>query len=71
MHLSEDDPNRRMEFCEWVVNSLDGEATFPSAILFIDEANFYINGEVAKTCVTGVIPTRTGRVHQRYKVLEN
>jgi hypothetical protein len=45
-HLSEDDPDRRMEFCEWVVNKLDGDAKFPSGIFFTDEANFYINGEV-------------------------
>jgi hypothetical protein len=45
-HLSEDDPDRRMECFEWVVNKLDDNANFPSAILFTDEANFYVNGEV-------------------------
>jgi hypothetical protein len=50
-----------MEFCEWVVNYLDCDANFPSAFLFTDEANFYINGEVNRqTYVIGVIPTRTG-----------
>jgi hypothetical protein len=45
-HFSEDDRDRRMEFCEWVVNKLDGDTNFPSGILFTDEPNFYINGEV-------------------------
>jgi hypothetical protein len=45
-HLSEEDPDRRMEFCEWAVNKLDGGANFSSGILFTDEANFYVNGEV-------------------------
>jgi hypothetical protein len=44
-HLSEDDPHRLMEFCEWVVNKLDGDANFPSGIFFTDEANFYVNEE--------------------------
>jgi hypothetical protein len=43
-HLSEDDPETRMKFCEWVVNKLDGNANFPSGILFTNEAKFYVNG---------------------------
>jgi hypothetical protein len=46
-HLSENDPDTRMEFCEWAVNSVDCDVNFPSAILFTDEANIYINGEVS------------------------
>jgi hypothetical protein len=42
-HLSEDNPDRRMEFCEWAVNKLDGDANFSSGILFTYEANFYVN----------------------------
>jgi len=27
-HLCEDDPDRRLEFCEWALNKLDGDANF-------------------------------------------
>jgi hypothetical protein len=57
-HLSEDDPDRRMEFCEWVVNTLDGNVNFPSGIFFIDEANCY--KLITKAYIIGVIQTRTG-----------
>jgi transposase len=45
-HVNENDQDRRMEFCEWAVNKLDCGADFSSGILFTDEANFYVNGEV-------------------------
>jgi len=45
-HLSEDDPDRRMEFCEWAIDQMDRDPTFSAGILFTDEANFYMNGEV-------------------------
>jgi hypothetical protein len=44
--LSEGDPDRRIESCEWVVIKLDGDANFSSGILFTDEANVYVNGEI-------------------------
>jgi hypothetical protein len=40
-----EDPERQMDFCKWVVNKLDSAANFPSGILFMNEANFYVNGE--------------------------
>jgi DNA-binding MurR/RpiR family transcriptional regulator len=43
-HLSEGYPD--MEFCKWAVNKFDGDANFSSGILFTEEANFYVNGEV-------------------------
>ena len=45
-HLTEHDPHRRMEFCEWVIGEMEKESSFSSGILLTDEANFYINGEV-------------------------
>lgn len=45
-HMSEDDPDRRMEFCEWVLSKLKEDANISTKILFTDEANFYVNGEV-------------------------
>jgi hypothetical protein len=45
-NVNEDGPARRMQYCEWVVNRLDGISDFPPEISFIDEANFYFNGEV-------------------------
>jgi hypothetical protein len=35
-HLSEDDPDRQVEFCKWIVNKSDGDVNSPSEILFTD-----------------------------------
>ena len=45
-HINEDDPDRRLKFCEWPVGKLNDDANFSNKIMFTDEANFYINGEV-------------------------
>lgn len=47
-HLTEDDPDRRVEFCEWALNMHENVPGFVSSILFSDEANFYVSGEVNK-----------------------
>jgi len=47
-HMSEDDPDRRMQFCEWAVAQLQEDPDFHTKILFTDEANFYVHGEVNK-----------------------
>ena len=39
-HLSEDDPDRRMEFCEWALSNVNEDPNFSTKILFTDEANF-------------------------------
>jgi transposase len=46
--LNEDDPDRRLEFCDWALQQYHADRLFPFTILFSDEANFYINGEVNK-----------------------
>jgi hypothetical protein len=43
-----------MEFCEWAVNKLDGDANYSSGILLIDEVNVYINGKVNRQNVRNV-----------------
>jgi hypothetical protein len=45
-HLSEDNLDGGMGFCEWVVNKQVGDTNFQSGVLFTDEANFYVNEEV-------------------------
>ena len=45
-HLSKDDPDRRMEFCERALTKENEDPKFSTKILFTDEANFYVNGEV-------------------------
>ena len=45
-YLTEDDPDHRMEFCEWVIGEIEKESSFSSGTLFTDEANFCINREV-------------------------
>ncbi|XP_049937387.1 uncharacterized protein LOC126412052 [Schistocerca serialis cubense] len=47
-HLNEDDPDRRVQFAEWVTQQLKINPHFPYQVLFSDEANFFINGEVNK-----------------------
>ncbi|KAG2468668.1 G2E3 ligase, partial [Polypterus senegalus] len=47
-HLDEDDPDRRTEFAEWAKQKLEQDPQFTQKILFSDEANFYVNGEVNK-----------------------
>ena len=44
--LLEDDPDRRVEFCETVMNRIDSGQILPHWILFSDEATFTLNGEV-------------------------
>ena len=44
-HLSEDDPDRRQQFCEWALTKVNEDENFSTKI-FSDEANFYVNGEV-------------------------
>ena len=47
-HLSEDDPDRRMQMCGWFLEKIEEEADFLSTVMFSDEANFYVTGEVNK-----------------------
>uniref|UniRef100_A0A3Q3KZL0 DUF4817 domain-containing protein n=1 Tax=Mastacembelus armatus TaxID=205130 RepID=A0A3Q3KZL0_9TELE len=47
-HLNEDDPDRRTQFAEWAKQKLEQDPQFTQKILFSDEANFYVNGEVNK-----------------------
>uniref|UniRef100_A0AAR2LZP8 Tc1-like transposase DDE domain-containing protein n=1 Tax=Pygocentrus nattereri TaxID=42514 RepID=A0AAR2LZP8_PYGNA len=44
--LSEDDPDRRVEFCTWVLDQHQQDPAYAQGILFGDEAKFYVNGEV-------------------------
>ncbi|CAF4941144.1 unnamed protein product [Rotaria sp. Silwood1] len=50
--LNEDDPDRRLEFCEWILNSTQEDPTLLDRILWTDEATFQINGCVNRhNCV--------------------
>ena len=44
--LSEDDPDRRLEFCEHFCFQAREDRDFVDAILWTDEAKFYLNGQV-------------------------
>lgn len=44
-HMSEDDSNGRMEFCQWPSRKSNEEANFSSKILFTEDVNFYVNDE--------------------------
>ena len=51
-HLNDDDPDRRVEFAEWFINSTAMDETFPDAIIWSDEATFKMNGRVNRhNCV--------------------
>ena len=45
-HISEDNPDKRLEFCEWVICKLNDDENFSNKIMFNNVANFYVNGEV-------------------------
>ncbi|CAM4820866.1 unnamed protein product [Rotaria magnacalcarata] len=50
--LNEDDPDRRTEFCEWVLDSFEEDSTLLDRILWTDEAIFKVNGRVNRhNCV--------------------
>ena len=45
--LNEDDPDKRMQMCEWFSDKLYENINFTKDfLLFSDEAMFYVNGEV-------------------------
>ena len=44
--LYDDDFERRMKMCEWFLGNIFEDRDFLKKILFTDEANFYVNGEV-------------------------
>jgi len=50
--LNEDDPDRRMEFCEWILDTIEEDPTLLDRILWTDEAIFQTNGRVNRhNCV--------------------
>jgi len=44
--LNEDDPDRRLEFCEWILDSTEEDPTLLYRILWTDEATFQTNVRV-------------------------
>lgn len=44
--LSEDDPDRRLEFCDMLMRHCDENPNFLSRVVFSDEATFYLSGTV-------------------------
>lgn len=44
--LNEDDPDRRIQFCEELMNRCNAEPNFIKRVVFSDEATFYLNGTV-------------------------
>ena len=50
--LHEDDPDRRLEFCEWMLDSTEDDSIRLDRILRTDEATFQTNGRVNRhNCV--------------------
>lgn len=44
--LNDDDPDRRLEFCEEMLYEIDGEPNLTFKICFSDEATFHLNGVI-------------------------
>jgi hypothetical protein len=44
--VTEDDPERRLEFCEWIQRKVGEGAQFLSMIVWTDEATYDLNGTV-------------------------
>jgi hypothetical protein len=69
-HLSDDIPDCWIQLCEWVTQKIAEDHTFPSQIMFSDEADYYMNGEwTVRTTATGVTATLTGWTSSRFRVL--
>nr|CAI5846584.1 unnamed protein product [Callosobruchus analis] len=50
--LDDDDPDRRLQFCEWIQEMVIREPGFMGSIIWSDEAQFKLNGTVNRhTCV--------------------
>ncbi|KAL4112800.1 hypothetical protein QTP88_016529 [Uroleucon formosanum] len=50
--LNEDDPDRRLEFCEWYVIRTEADPEFFRTVLWSDEAIFKLNGRINRhNCV--------------------
>lgn len=52
--LNDDDPDRRLQFCETIMNLHHANERFHHQIVFSDEATFCINGTVGRTAGIGV-----------------
>ncbi|XP_072401603.1 uncharacterized protein [Diabrotica undecimpunctata] len=44
--LTEDDPDRRLQYCESMDNNISQDPTYLRHICFSDKATFYLNGHV-------------------------
>lgn len=44
--LNEDDPDRRLQFCEWYVSQCLNNPNYPNKIVWSDEASFKLNGSI-------------------------
>jgi len=50
--INEDDPDRRMQFCEWFQQMVNEDEEFVTKIVWSDEAQFKLNGTVNRhNCV--------------------
>jgi hypothetical protein len=46
--LNEDDPDRRLKFCEWYVIRTEADPEFFRTVLWSDEAIFKLNGRITR-----------------------
>jgi transposase len=44
--LNDDDPDRRVQYCKWYLEQCQGNAGFPTKIVWSDEASFKLNGSI-------------------------
>ncbi|XP_016075224.1 PREDICTED: uncharacterized protein LOC107542427 [Miniopterus natalensis] len=52
--ISEDDPDRRVEYCEWYLERCVEDAHFPTKIVWSNEATFKLNGSINRhNCTYG------------------
>ncbi|CAF3423115.1 unnamed protein product, partial [Rotaria sp. Silwood2] len=50
--LNDNDPDQRVEFCEWIISSTQENPTLLDRILWTDESTFQVNGRVNRhNCV--------------------
>ncbi|GFT93247.1 uncharacterized protein NPIL_698191 [Nephila pilipes] len=44
--FNDDDPDRRVQYCEWYLGRCNEDAHLPTKIVFSDEVTFKLNGSI-------------------------
>ncbi len=69
--LNEDDPDRRLEFCQWILDSTQEDPTILDRILWTNEATFQTNGRVSRKLPSNVAEQYHATTSRTFSVSNN